>query len=64
VRQLATGMAWIFASHDVHREALAALSLFCQAVEREVATAQLARRVLAYLERARGDPGLRFEEVR
>ncbi len=45
----------------VHREALAALELFRRAAEREEATAELARRVLGYLFRARYAPGLRFE---
>jgi tetratricopeptide (TPR) repeat protein len=42
-------------------EALAALRLFHEAAEREVATAELARRVLRYLFRARHDEGFRFE---
>ncbi|HEY6322213.1 MAG TPA: helix-turn-helix transcriptional regulator [Thermoanaerobaculia bacterium] len=61
VRTLAAELAWIFQARDVHREALASLALFCRAAEREEATTDLARRVLAYLERARRDPGLRFE---
>ncbi len=44
-----------------HREALAALKLFQEAAEREAATADLARRVLRFLFRARHDQGLRFE---
>jgi|HubBroStandDraft_3_1064219.scaffolds.fasta_scaffold22438_3 transcriptional regulator with XRE-family HTH domain len=64
VRVLAEGMAWIFSSQRVHREALAALGLFCHAVKADLASADLARRVLRYLERARHSPSLRFEEVR
>jgi tetratricopeptide (TPR) repeat protein len=60
VRALAEKMVWIFRSRQVHREALAALTLFRQAAEREQATAGLARRVLAFLEQARHDPDLRF----
>ena len=53
-------MAEVFESKGVHREALAALRLFQEAAEREEATADLARRVLGYLFRARHDQGLRF----
>jgi hypothetical protein len=60
VKGLARELAEVFESKGVHREALAALRLFQEAVEREEATAELARRVLGYLFRARYDPGLRF----
>jgi tetratricopeptide (TPR) repeat protein len=55
-------LAVVFESKGVHREALAALRLFQEAVEREEATADLARRILGYLFRARYDQGLRFTE--
>ncbi|HKV09800.1 MAG TPA: helix-turn-helix transcriptional regulator [Thermoanaerobaculia bacterium] len=61
VRSLARQMMWIFTSQKIHREALAALRLFCEAAEREQATVALARRVAEYLEKARHDPELRFE---
>ena len=61
VRALAPSLAEVFESKGVHREALAALRLFQEAAEREEATADLARRVLGYLFRARHDQGLRFE---
>ncbi|HEX6862223.1 MAG TPA: hypothetical protein VF414_05360, partial [Thermoanaerobaculia bacterium] len=61
VRSLARQMMWIFTSQKIHREALAALRLFCEAAEREQATAALARQVADYLEKARYDPELRFE---
>ncbi len=61
VKTLARELAAVFESQGVHREALAALRLFQEAVEREEATAELARRVLGYLFRARYDPSLRFE---
>ncbi|HSF44162.1 MAG TPA: helix-turn-helix domain-containing protein [Thermoanaerobaculia bacterium] len=61
VRILARQMLWIFRAQGVHREALAALKLFCEAAEREQATVDLARRVAEYLERARHNPDLRFE---
>jgi hypothetical protein len=53
-------LAGVFRSKGVHREALAALRLFQQAVKRQEATAELARRILQYLFRARHDQGLRF----
>ncbi|HSF38796.1 MAG TPA: helix-turn-helix transcriptional regulator [Thermoanaerobaculia bacterium] len=61
VRILARQMLWIFRAQGVHREALAALKLFCEAAEREQATVDLARRIAEYLERARHNPALRFE---
>jgi tetratricopeptide (TPR) repeat protein len=64
VRKLVREMAPIFESQRVHREALAALRLFREAVQRERATAELARRMVAYLYRARNNPELRFESTR
>jgi tetratricopeptide (TPR) repeat protein len=61
VKILAQELAAVFKSEGVHREALAALRLFQEAAERETVTAELARRVLRYLFRARYDQGLRFE---
>ena len=46
---------------EVPREALAALRLFAQAATKEEATAELARRVVGYLAKARCQPELRFE---
>lgn len=60
VKALARELAVVFGSKGVHREALAALRLFQEAAEQDQATAELARRVLGYLFRARHDPGLRF----
>jgi transcriptional regulator with XRE-family HTH domain len=60
VKALARHMVPVFQSQDVHREALAALALFRQAAEAEKATEELARGILAYLQRARFDPGLKF----
>jgi tetratricopeptide (TPR) repeat protein len=62
VKVLAQDLAKVFNSKGVHREALAALQLFHEAAERETATAELARRVLRYLFRARYDQGLRFTD--
>jgi len=61
VKALADDLAQVFADKGVHREALAALRLFHEAAERAEATAELARRVLRFLFRARHDQGLRFE---
>jgi tetratricopeptide (TPR) repeat protein len=62
VAAIAGEMVTVFASRQIHREALAALVLFRKAAEAEASTADLARRLSRYLERARREPGLRFEE--
>ena len=64
VKALVRQMAPIFKAQGVHREALAALKLFCEAVETEAVTVELARRVVEYLYRARHQPELRFEAGR
>lgn len=61
VKALTPALALVFQSRKVHLEALAALRLFQEAVERETATAELAGRVLRFLFRARNDQGLKFE---
>ncbi|MFL6232887.1 MAG: hypothetical protein ACJ76N_07120 [Thermoanaerobaculia bacterium] len=61
VKALTRRLPALFAAEEVHREALAALRLFHEAVQREEATAELARSVLRYLFRARHDQGLPFE---
>lgn len=53
VRELAVGMAWIFTSQKIHREALAALRLFYEAARQETATVELTRRVIATIEEVR-----------
>jgi tetratricopeptide (TPR) repeat protein len=63
VRSLARQILWIFRAQDVHREALAALRLFCEAAERETATLEMTRRISEYLLRARNEPGLRLEDL-
>ena len=60
-RDLAREALEIFERQEVPREMLAALTVFCQATEQQRATAELARRLLAYLERARREPELKFE---
>ena len=54
VRSLARAMGWIFQTQGIAREALAALTLFFDAAQRETATVELTQRVVAELERARG----------
>jgi transcriptional regulator with XRE-family HTH domain len=61
VKMLARQMAPIFQAQGVHREALAALKLFCEAAEKESATVELAKRVAEYLYKAQHNPALRFE---
>lgn len=61
VKALAPQLAEVFKSRKIHREALAALRTFQEAVEQETATAELAGRVLRFLFRARHDPGLKLE---
>jgi hypothetical protein len=61
VKELAAGLVPVFQQQGVHDEARKALALFCRAVEQEIATAELARQVVAYLYRAQHDPSLRFE---
>ncbi|HEY0513207.1 MAG TPA: helix-turn-helix transcriptional regulator [Thermoanaerobaculia bacterium] len=61
VQSLARQMLWIFRAQGVHREAIAAFKVFCEAVERETMTAEIAQELVGYLYRARHDPSLRFE---
>jgi tetratricopeptide (TPR) repeat protein len=60
VQRVAEEMLPIFQSQDVHREALAALRLFQEAVRRQELTVEKALEVAAYLREARTEPGLRF----
>lgn len=54
VRVLADEMVAVFRTHNVPREALAAVLLFQESAHRDAATAELAREVAASLTRARG----------
>ncbi|HEY0552902.1 MAG TPA: hypothetical protein VGG20_01460 [Thermoanaerobaculia bacterium] len=63
LKRLAAEMVPIFASRHIHREALAALAFFRQAVEAETAGAGLVGRIAAYLRRAEANPALRFEAL-
>lgn len=53
MRRLAEEMLPIFSSRQIHREALAALALWCQAVQSETAGAELAAQVVSALKRGR-----------
>ena len=61
VRTLARQMAPVFQAQGVHRETLAALRVFRDAVEREVVTVELVRKLVRYFLHAQYDPSLRFE---
>jgi tetratricopeptide (TPR) repeat protein len=60
LKALAREMLPIFRSQDVHREAVAALVLFQEAVREEQITTVFVRELAAYLDQARTDPSLRF----
>jgi tetratricopeptide (TPR) repeat protein len=53
VQQLATTIGWIFRSKGIAREALAALSLFCEAARHETATVEITMRTIAEVEKAK-----------
>lgn len=62
LKVLAKEMLPIFRSQDVHREAVAALFLFHEAVREEQVTVAFIRELAAYLDAARHDPSLRFRQ--
>jgi tetratricopeptide (TPR) repeat protein len=62
LKSLAAGMVPLFASRHIHREALAALSFFQQAVGAEKATLDVVTQVAAYLRKAQHDPALRWAD--
>lgn len=55
MKRLAEEMVPIFSSRQIHREALAALGLWCQAVKTETAGAELAAQVASTIRRGRED---------
>jgi transcriptional regulator with XRE-family HTH domain len=57
VRALAAEMLSLFTAQDIGREALAALRLFCEAVASDTLTVEVARGVLASLERTQSRAG-------
>ena len=62
LRELVGIMLPIFQSQDLHREALAALIVFRQAVEEETLTVARLHAILDFLHKARHKPDLRFKE--
>jgi tetratricopeptide (TPR) repeat protein len=63
LRQLAGEMHAIFSAEDVHREAIAALLFFEEAVRQDRATVRVIEDLAAFLKRARSNPSLRFEQI-
>lgn len=61
VRRIAAEMLPLFSSRQIHREALAALALWRDAVAAEDTALALTAELLEYLKRARLDPELRFQ---
>jgi hypothetical protein len=59
VQELARAMAWIFQAKGITREALAALTLFRDAAQRETATVELTLQVITKLESAKRSAPLR-----
>jgi tetratricopeptide (TPR) repeat protein len=60
VRRIAEEMLPIFQAQDIHREALAALTLFQEAARRDQLTIEQAQEIAAYLREARKEPELSF----
>ncbi len=63
VKILARQMAPMFRGQGLHREALAALKLFCEAAETESITIEFVKRVKEYLYKAQYNPLLHFEAL-
>lgn len=61
LKELAAQMLPVFQSGKIHREALAALAFWKQAVETERAGLEVVTRVAGFLRRAQHDPAVRFE---
>jgi tetratricopeptide (TPR) repeat protein len=62
VRTIADEMAAVFRGQQVTRETLAALRVFYEAARREVATAEQARQLARFLQRAQNNPELKLKE--
>ena len=62
LKRLAAELVPIFASRQIHREALAALAFLQRAVEAERAGVEVVERVAEYLRKARYAPDLPFQE--
>lgn len=61
LRALAEEMVLVFGNADIHREAMAALMLFQEAVRQDAITLREIRRLRRYLEDARNNPALAFQ---
>ncbi len=61
VRSLARHMVPIFQASEIHRETLAALTVFRKAAEEERVTVEVVRRLTGFVYRARHIAGLRFD---
>ena len=59
-KRLAEQIKPLFEAQDMHREAIAALLLFCEAAEQESLTISFVRELAKFLEAARADPSYRF----
>lgn len=62
IKQLAADMVPFFSSHQIHREAAAALAFWKQAVDTESAGIELATQIVGFLKRARYDSDFPFVE--
>ncbi|HKI03654.1 MAG TPA: hypothetical protein VKK31_16870 [Thermoanaerobaculia bacterium] len=60
VLQVAEETLAIFQAHNIHREAMAALLVFCSAARLDQVGIDLVREVSGFLKRARNNPDLRF----
>jgi len=63
LRRLAEALPKILNAEDLHREAVAALLLVQSAILEEIVTATLLRRVRLYLDEARNNPSLKFDDL-
>ena len=61
VRELAAGLQLIFATREIHREALAAFQIFTQAVAQEQASVRLVEDLVSALQHGRGNPACRSD---
>lgn len=61
VQTLAAHLTPIFRSNGVHREAMAALTLFRKAAEQQKVTLEMARKLVSWFRKAQHDPSLKFD---
>jgi soluble cytochrome b562 len=62
LREAAGQAVQLFQTHEIHRDALAALLLLQEAITARRLTAETIQRVAAYLQEAQRDPTARFEK--